>query len=58
MPTYDFNTDKDKVRWLRTAYKPHGKAMLDRWRKQKTFEIGRAKAELWMLDLIKRAKDG
>lgn len=56
MPVYDFNQDSERVRWLKTAYRPHGYAMLERWREQKTKQVGRAKAQEWMLNLIKEAK--
>ncbi len=56
MPVYDFNKDSEKIRWLSTAYRPHGISMLERWRDQKTKQIGKAKAQEWMLELIKAAK--
>ena len=54
---YDFNQDSEKVRWLKTAFPPHARAMLERWRNQDEKLIGKTKAQEKMLDLIKQAKE-
>lgn len=57
MPIYDFSKDSEKIRWLKTADKEHGKSQLRHWRNQKAKRIGNAAAEAWMLDLIEQAKE-
>lgn len=52
---YDFSQDSEKVRWLKTAFKPHGRAMLERWRDADTKQIGFEAANKKMLMLIEQA---
>jgi len=54
---YDFNRDDEKVRWLKTAFKEHGRQMLSRWRDQDTLFIGKEKAQEKMLELIRKVKE-
>jgi hypothetical protein len=54
---YDFNQDAEKVRWLKTAFKPHANAMLDRWQEQDQLRIGVAKAKEKRQELIRRAME-
>lgn len=54
---YDFNQDSEKIRWLKTAFKPHAHGMLDRWRSEKAKQVGQVKAQEWMLEIIKQAKE-
>ena len=54
---YDFSQDSEKVRWLKTAFPPHARAMLERWRNQDEKMIGKTKAQEKMMYLIKQAKE-
>ena len=55
--TYDFNQDSERVRWLKTAFQPHGKAQLERWRDEKQKQVGFKAANEWMLEIIRKAKE-
>lgn len=55
---YDFNQDSEKARWLRTAFKPHANAMLDRWQAQDAKEIGEVKAKEKRTKIIEMARNG
>lgn len=56
MPVYDFNQDSEKIRWLKTAFKPHAIGILDKWRNEKAKQVGQVKAQEWMLELINNSK--
>ena len=55
--TYDFNQDSERVRWLKTALPSHGRAQLERWRDEKQKQVGFKSANVWMMVLIKQAKE-
>ena len=52
---YDFTQDSEKVRWLKTAFKPHANAMMDFWQEKDRLRIGFAKAKEKRQELIARA---
>jgi hypothetical protein len=54
---YDFNQDAEKVRWLKTAFKAHANAMMDRWQEQDRLRIGVAKAKEKRQELIRLAEN-
>ena len=54
---YDFSKDSEKVRWLKTAFPPHGRAMLERWRSKDEKVMSKEKAQEKMMYLIKQAKE-
>lgn len=54
---YDFKQDSEKVRWLKTAFKPHANAMLDRWQEKDRLQIGNAAAKAKRQELIRLADE-
>ena len=54
---YNFNFDSEKVRWLKTAFKPHANAMLDRWQEQDRKTMGVEKAKVKRQELTRLARE-
>jgi hypothetical protein len=54
---YDFNQVSERVRWLRSAFKPHANAMLDRWQEQDRLKIGSEAAKINRKELIRMAEN-
>lgn len=55
---YDFSQKSEKIRWLKTAFPPHARAMLDRWQAQDAKEIGAVKAKEKRTKIIEMARNG